>query len=282
MKNNLAYKSQAGKTAVLKFYDSLLENWPLPNEKFYVETRFGSTFIIATGEKDAPPLILLHGSGFNSIMWLGDSREYSRNYRVYAIDIPGEPGRSDETQLPFNGSAFAEWLLDVFKALKLEKASLIGISLGAWLSTKFAVTYPQKVSKLVLLCPAGIGQQKISFLFKAIFYLLLGEKGMDKLYKKVNGNQPLPEVVLNYQKLLGKNFNFRREVIPLFTDLELKQLSMPVILFVGEKDIMFHSAATAKRLGDLLPHANINILPGAGHTLINLTDRIGIFLASNG
>ena len=41
-------------------------------------------------------------------MWLGDSREYSRNYRVYAVDIPGEPGKSDETQLPFSGPAFVD------------------------------------------------------------------------------------------------------------------------------------------------------------------------------
>lgn len=280
MQTKRAFKSQEGKAAVLKFYDSLLEEWPLPNERFYVETRFGSTFIISTGEKDAPPLILLHGSGFNSIMWLGDTREYSRNYRVYAVDIPGEPGRSNENQLPFKGSAFAEWLLDVFKALKLEKASLIGISLGAWLSTKFSVSYPEKVDKLVLLCPAGIGRQKTSFLFKAMIYMLFGEKGMDKLYNQINGNQSLPEVALQYQKLIGKNFNFRREVIPLFSDLELKQLAMPVILFVGEKDIMLHSVATANRLRNLLPHAKINVLPGAGHTLINLTEQIISFLKS--
>lgn len=280
MKTKLAFKSQAGKTAVLKFYDSLLEHWPLPNEQFYVNTRYGSTFIIATGEKHAPPLILLHGSAMNSVMWLGDTREYSRNHRVYAVDIPGEPGRSDENQLPFSGSAFAEWLNDVYNALALEKASLIGISLGAWLSIKFSLCYPEKVDKLVLLCPAGIGAQRISFLFKAMAHMILGEKGMAILYKTVNGNQPIPDVVLTYQKLIGKHFNYRREVIPLFSDEELKRLSMPTTLFVGEKDIMFHSAKTAERLGNLLPHANINILPGAGHALINLVDKIITFLES--
>jgi hypothetical protein len=62
MKTQLAYKSEEGKKAIIELYDSLLENWPLPNYKFYVDTRFGKTFIIATGEKDAPPLVLLHGS----------------------------------------------------------------------------------------------------------------------------------------------------------------------------------------------------------------------------
>lgn len=279
MEAKLAFKSREGKDTVLKFYDSLLEQWPMPNEKIYLDTRYGSTFIIATGEKDAPPLILLHGSAMNSIMWLKDVQEYSRSYRVYAVDLPGEPGRSDEKQLPLETPAYAEWLDDVFGALGLEKASLIGISLGAWLAVKFSVSYPNKVDKLVLLCPAGIGPQKTSFAFKALAYMLLGEKGMDRLYAKVNGNKSIPEVMLKYQKLIGKSFNYRRETIPLFSDSELKRLSMPTILFVGGKDVMFHSEKTAKRLGDLLPHANINVLPEAGHTLINLTDRISAFLA---
>ncbi len=281
MKAKLAFKSQEGKAAVLEAYDSLLEQCALPIEKLYINTRYGNTFIMASGDKEAPPLILLHGSAMNSIMWMGDVQEYSGNYRVYAVDIPGEPGRSDENQLPFDGTAFAEWLNDVYKALSIEKAILIGISLGAWLSIKFSVHYPEKVDKLVLLCPAGIGAQKISFLFKAMAHMALGEKGMDKLHMKVNGNQPIPEEMLKYQKLIGRNFNYRREGIPLFSDSELKRLTMPIVLFVGEKDIMFHSAETAKRLGNILPHAKINVLPGAGHVLINLTDKIIAFLTTN-
>ncbi len=273
-----AFRSQEGKSDVLKAYDLLLEGWLLPNEKLYVNTRYGSTFVIATGEKQAPPLILLHGSAMNSIMWLSDVKEYSRNFRVYAVDIPGEPGRSDENQLPFDGDAFAEWLNDVLNALSIEKAAVLGISLGAWLAAKFAVYYPEKVDKLVLLCPAGIGKQKMSFLFIAIAYGIFGEKGMDRLFKKVNGNQSIPETMQKYQKLLGKNFNYRREIIPLFSDSDLKRLNMPVALFAGENDIMLHSAHTAARLENLLPQAHIHLIPGAGHVLINLVDKISAFL----
>lgn len=280
METKLAFKSQEGKTEVLKSYDSLLENWIIPNEKLYVNTRYGSTFIMASGEKTSPPLILLHGSAMNSVMWMSDARAYSHNYRVYAVDIPGEPGRSDEKQMPFSGSDFAEWLSDVYTALSIERASLIGISLGAWLSTKFSVHYPEKVDKLVLLCPAGIGNQKTSFILNVMVHMIFGEKGMESMYKKVNGDQPIPDEMLKYQKLIGKNYNYRREVIPLFSDNELKQLTMPIVLFVGERDVIFHSEMTAKRLGGILPHANINIIKGAGHVLINLTDKITEFLTS--
>ena len=280
MEIKTAFKSQDGRVKVLKAYDEIIERWPLPNEEIYIDTRYGKTFIIASGRKEAPPLILLHGSAMNSVMWMGDVPEYAKSYRVYAVDIPGEPGRSEGKQLPFEGVDFAEWLNDVYIALAIDKASLVGISLGAWLAAKFSIYYPDKVEKLVLLCPAGIGKQRISFLFKAVFHSALGEKGMDSLIRKVNGSQPIPDEMLEYQKLIGDNFNYRREVIPLFSDIELKRLIMPVILFVGKKDIMFHSGMTAKRLGSIVPHANINLLPEAGHVLINLTSEIKEFLAS--
>lgn len=94
MKTKVAFKSSEGKRAILKFYDSLAEQSHVDYEKILVSTRYGDTFIMASGAREAPPLILLHGSGINSVMWLGDLPTYARNYRVYAVDIPGEPGKS--------------------------------------------------------------------------------------------------------------------------------------------------------------------------------------------
>ncbi|WP_461613483.1 alpha/beta fold hydrolase [Clostridium sp. Marseille-QA1073] len=277
-KVQVAFKCEEGKNEILKYYESLVEKWSFPHEEINVNTDYGKTFIIASGKEELPPLILLHGSGMNSVMWINEMEKYSHNYRVYAVDMPGEPGKSNETQLPLEGDDFTNWLNDVFDALSIKKASIVGISLGAWLGTKFSIKYSQKVNKLVLLCPAGIGPQKKSFLFKSLFYMLLGEKGIDKLYYKINGNKLIPQVMLNYQKLIAKHFNFRREVIPLFSDDELIQLTMPIALFVGGKDVMLHSEKTAKRLESLLGHANINLIPDEGHSLVNQGDEIREFL----
>jgi pimeloyl-ACP methyl ester carboxylesterase len=274
MKMNSVFKTEAGRNAVIKLYDEFLQKLALLYEKFYVNTRYGKTFIIASGEKSNPPLILLHGSGMNSVMWLRDIKEYSKTYRVYAIDMLGEPGKSDENRPSLSGPCYTEWLKEVFENLSVERANIIGISLGAWLAIKFSVYYPQMVTKLVLLCPSGVGPQKKSFIFKALIHGILGEKGIDKLYYKVNGNQPIPEEMLKYQKLIGKYFNYRRESIPIFSDDELKLLTMPTVLFVGAKDIMLHSDKTAKRLGNLLPHAEINLLPEAGHSNVNDINKI--------
>ena len=84
----------------------------------------------------------------------------------------------------------------------------------------------------------------------------------------------MPEIILKFQILIGKNFNIRREPIPIFSDEELRRLTMPVFLFVGAKDIMLHSMETADRMKKLVPNARINILPEGGHSIINLTDTI--------
>ena len=274
----VAFKSEEGKKEVLKYYDLLLTKGSLEHEKIMVNTSYGETFIVAIGKKELPPLILLHGSGMNSAMWIKEMEEYSKTHRVYAVDMPGEPGKSDENQLPFEGDDFSNWLNDVFNELSIEKASIVGISLGAWLGTKFAIKYSDKVDKLVLLCPAGIGPQKKSFIFKFLFYSLFGEKGIDKLYYKINGDKSIPEIMLNYQKLIAKHFNFRKVTIPIFSDNELRKLTMPVALFVGGKDVMLHSEKTANRLGSLLNHAEINFIQEEGHSIINQGNEIRKFL----
>lgn len=207
-------------------------------------------------------------------MWVSDILKYYQKYRVYVLDLPGEAGRSDERQLPFNTSDFDDWLYDVFNGLLVSKAVVMGASLGAWLATKFAIRYPEKIDKLVLLCPAGIGTQNKKIIFAALFYMIFGEKGRRKLFKIINGNVDMPEIFFQFQTLIGKNFNIRKEHIPIFSDEELRRLTMPVFLFVGAKDIMLHSMETADRIKKLVPNARITILPEGGHSLINLTDTI--------
>lgn len=279
MTNTVAFKTTEGKNAVYKAYDAFLGYMRIPHEEVNVDTRFGKAFVIAAGKKDAPVLVLLHGSGINSVMWIEDMKKYSEHYRVYAVDLQGEPGKSDGKQLPFAGSDFDNWLYDVFAGLTIEKASIVGISLGAWLALKFAIAHPQMVDKLVLLCPAGVGAPKASFKYVSLFYmLLLGEKGVERLFRKVNGGKPLPLKMMDYQKLIGKNFNFRREQVPFFSDAELTQLTMPSALFVGLNDVMFHSLKTAQRYRSLVPNAKVTVLQEAGHALIGLVDDILLFL----
>ena len=273
-----AFKFEIGKSVILDYYDSLLENLTIPYERLNIDTNYGNTFILAAGKLENPPMVLLHGSSMNSAMWIGDIQKLSDNYRIYAPDIPGEPGRSDERQFPIDTLDYSNWLLDVFNALKIDKAILIGASLGAFFTIKFSVNHSDRVNKLVLLCPAGVGFQNQEFKSIAMSLLTKGEKGLNELLAKINGDNPIPEVFLNYQKLIGLFFNSRQETIPIFTDDELKKLTMPCILFVGGKDIMLRSDEIIKRFSELVPHAERVMLKDKGHSLSGLSDEITEFL----
>jgi pimeloyl-ACP methyl ester carboxylesterase len=66
----------------------------------------------------------------------------------------------------------------VLHALQVEAVTIIGISQGAWTAIKFAVAYPEHVTRLVVLSPGGIVPDKLSFVVRAIPLLLLGRRGL--------------------------------------------------------------------------------------------------------
>ena len=55
------FKTPEGEVAFLAAYDAAMKLWPVRYEELEVPSRFGTTHIIASGPKDAPPLVLLHG-----------------------------------------------------------------------------------------------------------------------------------------------------------------------------------------------------------------------------
>lgn len=278
MKTASIYKSDAGKTAIMTCYDSLLERLVVPHETRTVQTRHGRTWVLMSGEASAPPLILLHGTGSNSAMWLGDISHYSREYRVYAIDIIGDPGKSDSHRPELGGAAYAEWLEDTLDALNLQRVNLLGCSFGGWLSLKFAAAHPERVEKLLLLCPSGVIPAKVSFLFRAMLLLCFGDWGLKRLNRIVYGTQQVPEEADMFGRLIMKHFKPRYDAIPIFSDEELQRLTMPVMLIAGKQDALLHSEKTAARLKALLPQLRADVRPHVGHVLLDTADAFMTFL----
>ena len=278
MKTTKVFKSEEGKREALKYYDALLARCPIPYQEQIIETRYGSTYGIVCGDRQAPPLILLHGTNSNSTMWLGDIAGYSRHFRVYALDIPGEPGKSGDTKYPLDSPAYADWLEEVLEALALKKVFLLGLSLGGWLSVNYAIKHQESIEKLVLLCPSGIGCARASFLLRAFPLMLMGDKGIDCVTRIVYGSRKVPKEVLEYSRILSRAFNLRKEPIPIFKDRELERLTIPVMVLAGEKDALLHSDETISRIKQLLPQADARLLPDTGHVLLNMTDIVLPFL----
>lgn len=275
---NPIYKSAAGEAAVMELYANTLAHWPVPCTTAMLPTRHGDMFVIAGGPDDAPPVILLHGASSNALAWIGDVQTCSRSLRVYAVDLPGEPGRSSPNRPPWSGPAYVEWLEDVLNGLGIERVALVGISQGGWTALKFATAQPERVTALVLLAPAGITTARASFLLRAIPLSLLGRRGGEAINRIVFDKQPIHEDAVVFMDLIMTHFKPRVGALPNFTDSELAQLTMPTLLIVGAQDALYASAATADRLQRLAPNLTVRVLPEMGHVLHGLDGEIAAFL----
>jgi pimeloyl-ACP methyl ester carboxylesterase len=280
MSTESIYKSPAGERAIMARYDALLAHWPVPHTTQNVSTRCGNTFVIANGNEYAPALILLHGAGSNSAMWMGDVDEYSRHYRVYAVDLLGEPGKSAPVRPDWQSPAYAEWLSDVLDALKVERTILIGLSQGGWTALKFATSRPERVAKLVLLTPGGITPDRMSFALRAIPLAFLGRWGSEHINRMVFAPQPIPEEVNEVLTLTMTHFKSRIGVLPIFSDEELQRLTMPTLLLIGTEDALRDAEKVVERMRRLVPQLTAIIIPQTGHALYNVTGHIIPFLAA--
>ncbi|XKK39285.1 alpha/beta fold hydrolase [Nocardiopsis sp. ARC36] len=149
------YKTEAGEQELRRRYQEELRTWPVPADHLRVPTREGETFVLASGPANAPPVVLLHGSGANATMWRQDAAAWARHFRTYAVDLVGEPGLSAPSRPPLSSGAHRLWLDDVLEGLGLVDTALVGTSLGGWMALDYAAHRPDRVRRLALLCPGA-------------------------------------------------------------------------------------------------------------------------------
>lgn len=276
---SVIYRSEAGEREIRRRYREALDAWPVPAEQVRVPTREGETFVLACGPEDAPPVVLLHGSGADSSVWAGDAPTWSRHLRMYAVDLVGEPGLSAPVRPALDSDAVALWLDDVMAGLGLSRAAFVGMSLGGWTALDHAIRRPGRVERLALVCPGGIGRQTPLRMAPAMLWTPFGRWGRRRSVRTILGlhapeHAPLVEDVA---AVFGE-FRPRTETLPVFSDADLRGLDMPVKAVMGGADLMLDSADTARRLRTHVPHADVTVLPGVGHAVVGQGPAVLEFL----
>ena len=125
-----------------------------PQEKSV--TVFGAKInYVEAGDATKPKVILLHGLGGNSANWAFTIPALAANYHVIALDQIGF-GKSDRVMLKYRVGTYVDFLDKFMSELKIERASLVGNSLGGWVAALTAIKYPNRVEKIVLADAAGL------------------------------------------------------------------------------------------------------------------------------
>lgn len=101
-----------------------------------------------------PTVILLHGLGGSSQVWQLNIAPLAEKYHVVVPDQIGF-GKSDKPLVNYRIRTYVDFLDQFCKQLKIERASLVGSSMGGWIAAAFTAAFPDRVDKLVLVDAAG-------------------------------------------------------------------------------------------------------------------------------
>jgi pimeloyl-ACP methyl ester carboxylesterase len=105
-----------------------------------------------------PVLLLLHGIGDSSEGWLPLLPSLAERYTVIAPDLLGH-GQSDKPRADYSAAAYANGMRDLLDVLEVERATIVGHSLGGGVAAQLVYQYPQRCERLVLIAPGGAGRE---------------------------------------------------------------------------------------------------------------------------
>ena len=280
MRGSINYGSERSYQLAMEVYDRQLAEWPVEAEQQWVATTIGDTFVLSWGDAANPPLVLFHGSAANSATWGADAARFAAHFRVHAIDLPGETGKSTPVRPPYAGTAYVQWLCEVLDGLAIERPAICGLSLGGWLAFRFAAAQPARVDRLAVLAPGGIAPARKKFLITTAVFQLLGGRGIERITNLVFSPQPPPPGVAEGFAFMLKHYRARRDSLPVIPDDELSRISAPTLVVGGAKDALLDMPATCGRLSRLIPHATIHLDPTGGHALLGEGARVVEFLVA--
>jgi pimeloyl-ACP methyl ester carboxylesterase len=108
-----------------------------------------------TGPRDAPAVLMVHGMGGSLHSWETWAQGMAPELRVIRLDLPGSGLSSPDPTGDYSDQRSIDVILALMDHLQLEKASVIGHSIGGRMAWRLAATHPERVNKLVLVAPDG-------------------------------------------------------------------------------------------------------------------------------
>lgn len=265
------YKSEEGKNKILALYDEQLRRLQCQYSDVWVNTSFGKTHIVETGNLNGEPLLVFHGGNATSAYNLLIFDFMFSDFHIFAVDTIGHPGKSAETCLSAKGYDYGKWACEVIEKLGFSSMACCAGSFGAGILAKAMCVAPEKIKKAVLYVPSGIKNapaiSSAGMMFPMIMYWFIRK---DSWLKKTILPMALTEENISrdvYQTAkLSINFAKVKTGMPSNVSGRLmKNCCAPTLVMAAEKDCLFPGKGVIKRAEKIIPNCTTYLIKARGH-----------------
>jgi pimeloyl-ACP methyl ester carboxylesterase len=270
------FRNESGKQLVFEVYDSIINSIGIQFEEIYLSTRLGETHILVSGDRKNPPLILVHAYYASAASWYKNLKLLSESFRVYNVDIIGDPNKSKPIKVIRQLDDFLDWFEDIMQVLNLENADFIGNSVGAFHITNFAIHSPNRVKKMVLIGPAATFRQIMPFYINTFPGGITGWSFL--VNHAINWVENGVEFDHEFRKLfflLLKYGKATNQVFPaVFKDLDLKKIKTPTLLIYGDKENIYDFNLAIIRAKEHIENLRVRIIKNGNHITEATNDQM--------
>ena len=219
------------------------------------------------------PLLVIHGGGDGARSWLETIAHLTEHYRIYVPDLPGF-GRSQSVGNGHDIPEFVEFVEELSTSLGLKRFHLMGHSIGGGIALRYALRFPHKIKKLVLVSSIYLGKEIapwVRILSSPIFYkgfgipahiILEAVKWLVNLfYSPLEFMNPLPRAKVEMAKCI---LTLKEQATALMN--RFSELMIPTLLVWGAKDGIV-PVSHAYIAAELIPNCQLKVFEDCGHNV---------------
>lgn len=263
------FKSPVGRKRYFEAYGRAMNECPAPEAVLDIGTRHGTTRVYRFGRGDAPPIVLLPALMATSACYGPLIPAFAAHRPVYAIDTLGEAGHSVQTS-PFQDIPDrARCLDDVLERLELTDVHLVGGSTGGWHAFNQAIHAPDRIASISMLDATTVTAK---FSWPVIWFgavtAVLNQDWMWRRFMRWSAGEDIMDR-LDAQLILAGIREYKPrvpfQVCP--SDDDIRSVRVSVLALFGARSVAHDPVVAADRLRTLLPQAEVETLPDAGHYL---------------
>lgn len=265
------YNSAEGMREIWALYNQQLTRLKVSYHDLYINTSFGKTHLIETGNLNGATLLVFHGGNATTAYNLLACDFLLEDFHVYAVDTIGHPGKSAETCLSAHNLDYGKWASEVVTALGFDKMRCFGGSFGAGVLAKMMCVAPQKVEKSVLYVPSGIKNgaslKLISMAFPMLLYWITHKQKwlIKSILPMACSEENINSDIFETAKCSIDNAKIKAGMPSNVAPKDMRKCLTPTYVLAAENDCLFPAKLVIPQAEKIIPNCTTYLLKNRGH-----------------